>query len=54
MLSTGSRSMHMFCFQCQETGEGKGCRHLGVCGKDDETANRQDLLIWTLKGLCVL
>ena len=46
--------MHMFCFQCQETGEGKGCRHLGVCGKDDETANRQDLLIWILKGLCVL
>ena len=46
--------MHMFCFQCQETGEGKGCRHAGVCGKDDETANAQDLLIWTLKGLAVL
>ena len=46
--------MHMFCFQCQETGEGKGCRHSGVCGKDDETANAQDLLIWTLKGLSVL
>jgi hydroxylamine reductase len=46
--------MHMFCFQCQETGEGKGCRHSGVCGKDDEVANNQDLLIWTLKGLCVL
>ena len=46
--------MHMFCFQCQETGEGKGCRHSGVCGKDDEVANNQDLLIWTLKGLTVL
>lgn len=46
--------MHMFCFQCQETGEGKGCRHSGVCGKDDEAANAQDLLIWTLKGLAVL
>lgn len=46
--------MHMFCFQCQETGEGKGCRHSGVCGKDDEVANAQDLLIWTLKGLSVL
>lgn len=46
--------MHMFCFQCQETGEGKGCRHSGVCGKDDEVANAQDLLVWTLKGLSVL
>jgi hydroxylamine reductase len=46
--------MHMFCYQCQETGEGKGCRHAGVCGKDDEVANNQDLLIWTLKGLSVL
>jgi hydroxylamine reductase len=46
--------MHMFCFQCQETGEGKGCRHSGVCGKDDEVANHQDLLIWVLKGLAVL
>jgi hydroxylamine reductase len=46
--------MFMFCFQCQETGEGKGCRHSGVCGKDDEVANGQDLLIWTLKGLAVL
>ena len=47
-------SMHMFCFQCQETGEGKGCRHSGVCGKDEEVANSQDLLIWSLKGLSVL
>ena len=46
--------MHMFCYQCQETGEGKGCRHAGVCGKDDEVANNQDLLIWTLKGLSLL
>jgi hydroxylamine reductase len=46
--------MHMFCFQCQETGEGKGCRHSGVCGKDDEVANQQDLLIWVMKGLAVL
>jgi hydroxylamine reductase len=46
--------MHMFCFQCQETGEGKGCRHSGVCGKEDEAANGQDLLIWVLKGLSVL
>jgi hydroxylamine reductase len=41
----------MFCYQCQETGSGKGCTGLGVCGKTDETANLQDLLIWLLKGL---
>ncbi len=41
----------MFCYQCQETGSGKGCTALGVCGKSDETANLQDLLIWLLKGM---
>ncbi|MCB4792127.1 MAG: hydroxylamine reductase [Elusimicrobia bacterium] len=43
--------MNMFCYQCQETGNGKGCTALGMCGKTDETANLQDLLIYTLKGL---
>lgn len=43
--------MNMFCYQCQETGNGKGCTGLGVCGKSDETANLQDLLIWLLRGL---
>lgn len=43
--------MHMFCFQCQETGNGKGCIEAGICGKSDETANLQDLLIYSLKGL---
>ena len=45
--------MHMFCFQCQETGENRGCRFFGACGKQEETANYQDLLIYTLKGLAV-
>jgi hydroxylamine reductase len=43
--------MNMFCYQCQETGNGKGCTALGVCGKTDETANLQDLLIYVVKGL---
>jgi hydroxylamine reductase len=46
--------MHMFCFQCQETGEGMGCRFFGACGKDEEEANLQDLLIYSLKGLAVI
>jgi len=43
--------MHMFCFQCQETSERRGCTSGGVCGKSEETANYQDLLIYVLKGL---
>ena len=46
--------MHMFCFQCQETGEGKGCTHTGECGKSEEAANLQDLLIFALKGIGIL
>lgn len=43
--------MHMFCFQCQETSEGRGCTFGGHCGKSEEVANFQDLLIYVLKGL---
>ncbi len=44
----------MFCFQCQETAKGKGCTISGMCGKKEETANLQDLLIFNLKGIAVL
>lgn len=43
--------MHMFCYQCQETSNRKGCTETGICGKTDETANLQDLLIFCLKGM---
>ncbi len=42
----------MFCYQCQETLGNKGCNLAkGVCGKDAATADLQDLLIHTLKGV---
>ena len=41
----------MFCFQCQETAGNKGCTKVGVCGKDENTANAQDLLVYVTKGL---
>jgi len=41
----------MFCYQCQETAGGKGCTVRGVCGKNEEVAKLQDLLIYTLKGI---
>lgn len=34
----------MFCFQCEQTFNGKGCTQQGVCGKKDDTANLQDEL----------
>ena len=40
----------MFCFQCQETAKNQGCTVKGMCGKPEETANLQDLLIHVLKG----
>ena len=43
----------MFCYQCQETAKNSGCTKMGVCGKKDDTANFQDLLIYTLKGISV-
>lgn len=45
--------MSMFCYQCQEAAKNQGCTLLGVCGKTEETANLQDLLIFTLKGIAV-
>ncbi|PIE71322.1 MAG: hydroxylamine reductase [Deltaproteobacteria bacterium] len=44
----------MFCFQCQEAAKGKGCTVKGMCGKEETTANLQDLLIYNLKGIAVL
>jgi len=44
----------MFCYQCQETLKNKGCTVNGVCGKKGTTANLQDLLIYTLKGIAVV
>ena len=41
----------MFCFQCQETANNKGCTVKGVCGKTAEVADLQDNLVFVTKGL---
>ncbi len=45
----------MFCFQCEQTARteaGAGCASAkGVCGKDEATADLQDVLIYQLKGI---
>ena len=45
--------MSMFCYQCQETIKNAGCTKGGACGKKEETANLQDLLIYILKGIAI-
>lgn len=41
----------MFCFQCEQTSKGTGCTTVGTCGKSDETACLQDLLVHATKGI---
>ncbi len=43
----------MFCFQCQEAAKGTGCTVAGVCGKKEDVANMQDLLVHVAKGIAV-
>ena len=45
--------MSMFCYQCQETAKNEGCTIRGVCGKNEPTANLQDLLVHILKGISI-
>ena len=41
----------MFCYQCEQTAQGKGCTVMGVCGKDNSTSSLQDLLTHVAKGI---
>jgi hydroxylamine reductase len=41
----------MFCYQCEQTARGTGCTQAGVCGKSDEVATLQDLLVHATKGI---
>lgn len=43
----------MFCYQCEETVKGNGCTVKGVCGKEEEIAAYQDVLVHLCKGISV-
>ena len=43
--------MNMFCYQCEQTANGKGCTMSGVCGKWPDVASLQDLIVHQLKGI---
>ncbi len=45
--------MSMFCYQCEQTSRGTGCTTVGVCGKDDDSARLQDLLVYAAKGIAM-
>lgn len=44
----------MFCHQCEQTAKGEACTKVGVCGKGEDVAALQDLLIYAIKGLSQL
>ncbi len=41
----------MFCYQCEQTSKGTGCDKVGICGKEPEVSDLQDLLVHSIKGL---
>lgn len=41
----------MFCNQCEQTAKGTGCSVVGVCGKQEDVAGLQDLLVYVMEGL---
>jgi len=41
----------MYCNQCEQTAKGIACTTIGVCGKNEEVADLEDLLIYALCGM---
>ncbi len=46
-----SKTMNMFCYQCQETLKNEGCTVKGICGKTAEVSCLQDMLLFIVKGI---
>lgn len=41
----------MFCNQCEQTQNGRGCTEIGVCGKDPDVQSLQEILLYGVKGM---
>ncbi|MCI5128443.1 MAG: hydroxylamine reductase, partial [Candidatus Electrothrix sp. AUS3] len=41
----------MYCNQCEQTAKGSACTTVGVCGKNEEVADLEDVLIYALCGM---
>ena len=52
----GARTImvNMFCFQCEQTSAGTGCKVQGVCGKHASSAKLQDEIVAKVKELAFL
>jgi len=44
----------MFCYQCEQTAKGEGCTKIGVCGKQPNVSDLQDLTAYALRGLALV
>jgi hydroxylamine reductase len=44
----------MFCYQCEQAAKGTGCTKIGVCGKQPEVSDLQDLAAYALRGLALV
>jgi hydroxylamine reductase len=44
----------MFCYQCEQTCAGTGCTVAGVCGKNEETSDLQDLTLYLAEGISAI
>lgn len=41
----------MFCYQCEQTAKGEGCKFAGVCGKQESSSQLQDEIVAKVKEL---
>jgi hydroxylamine reductase len=48
---TPRKEIKMFCNQCEQAAQGKGCSDFGVCGKDEDVQSLQETLLYGLKGM---
>lgn len=46
--------MSMFCNQCEQTARGEACTTVGVCGKKEDVAALQDLLVNSCRGISLV
>lgn len=44
----------MFCYQCEQAAKGEGCTKIGVCGKQPDVADLQDLAVYAMRGLALV
>ena len=44
----------MFCYQCEQAAKGEGCTKIGICGKQPEVSDLQDLTAYALRGLSLV